>query len=39
MTVYLLELATQHGGKLATFDGSIPATAVTGGEHALELLN
>ena len=37
--VYLLGLATRNGGKLATFDGSIPVAAVTGGERAMELLN
>ncbi|OGV65148.1 MAG: DNA-binding protein [Lentisphaerae bacterium RIFOXYB12_FULL_65_16] len=34
--VYLLALAVRNKGKLATFDGGIPAPAVTGGASALE---
>lgn len=36
--VYLLGLAVKHGGKLATFDRSIPTTGVIGGERALEIV-
>jgi toxin-antitoxin system PIN domain toxin len=36
--VYLLGLAVKNGGKLATFDGSIPAAAVLGGAGAVELI-
>ena len=36
--VYLLALAVRHGGRLATFDGRIPAGAVKGGAAALELI-
>lgn len=36
--VYLLGLAVKHGGKLATFDRSIPTSGVIGGEHALEIV-
>ena len=34
--VYLLALAVNHKGKLATLDTAIPATAVAGGAEALE---
>lgn len=36
--VCLLGLAVRNGGRLATFDGSIPAAAVVGGERALDLI-
>lgn len=36
--IYLLGLAATHGGRLATFDRSIPFSAVAGGEQALEIL-
>lgn len=36
--VYLLALAARHGGKLATFDRRLAASAVPGGESALELV-
>lgn len=36
--VYLLGLAVDKGGKLATLDQKIPAYAVRGGEAALEVL-
>ena len=36
--VYLLGLALANGGRLATFDRSIPAAAVHGGPAALELI-
>jgi uncharacterized protein len=36
--VYLLGLAVHHQGKLATLDQRIPATAVTKGPAALELI-
>ncbi|NJM07844.1 type II toxin-antitoxin system VapC family toxin [Candidatus Gracilibacteria bacterium] len=36
--VYLLGLAQAQGGKLATFDQRLPATAIRSGERALELL-
>ena len=36
--IYLLGLAVKHGGTLATFDGSIPAAVVIGGERALALV-
>jgi toxin-antitoxin system PIN domain toxin len=36
--IYLLGLAARHGGRLATFDGRIPTTAVRGGARALELI-
>ena len=31
-------LTVKHGGKLTTFDRSIPASGVIGGEHALEIV-
>jgi toxin-antitoxin system PIN domain toxin len=37
--LYLLGLALHHGGKLATFDRTIPATAIAGGAAALALLD
>ena len=37
--VYLLGLAVKHGGKLATFDRSIPTAGVIGGEHAMEIVS
>jgi hypothetical protein len=37
--VYLLGLAVRHGGRLATFDGSIPLKAVVGaGPAHIELI-
>ena len=36
--VYLLALAAEHGGKLATLDGRIPVHAVQGGSEAIEVL-
>jgi toxin-antitoxin system PIN domain toxin len=36
--IYLLGLAVRYGGKLATFDTKISATALQGGTHSLELL-
>jgi uncharacterized protein len=36
--VYLLALAAHKGGKLATLDQRIPASAVHGGSQALELI-
>jgi predicted nucleic acid-binding protein len=36
--VYLLGLAVGKGGKLATFDRRIPASAVVGGPEALEII-
>jgi uncharacterized protein len=33
--IYLLALATQHVGRLATFDRRLPTTAVTGGAEVL----
>lgn len=36
--LYLLGLALHNGGKLATFDDSIPAVAVAAGRDALEKL-
>ena len=36
--VYLLGLAVQNKGKLATFDQDIAVAAVTGGKQALELI-
>ena len=36
--VYLLGLAVQKSGKLATFDRRIPADAVRGGRQALEII-
>jgi predicted nucleic acid-binding protein len=30
--VYLLALAVKHGGRLATFDRTIPVSAIRGGE-------
>jgi hypothetical protein len=36
--VYLLGLAAQRGGKLATLDRTIPLDAVVGGQTALELV-
>ena len=36
--VYLLGLAIKHDAKLATLDGSIPASVVIGGESALEVV-
>lgn len=36
--VYLLALAAHHGERLATFDTSLPADAVQGGEAALVTL-
>jgi toxin-antitoxin system PIN domain toxin len=36
--VYLLGLAAHYGGKLATFDRRIPATAVYGGSEALAVI-
>ena len=36
--LYLLGLAVQHRGKLATFDHRIPTEAVRGGGEALELI-
>jgi hypothetical protein len=36
--VYLLGLALKKGGRLATLDPSIPASAVVGGEQALEIV-
>ncbi len=36
--VYLLGLAAHHGGKLATFDRRIPASAVYGGPDALAII-
>ena len=35
---YLLALAVQKGGKLASLDQRIPAAAVPGGAAALELI-
>ena len=35
---YLLALAVQKGGKLASLDQRIPAAAVPGGADALELI-
>ncbi len=37
--IYLLGLAAQQRGKLATFDQNIPAHAVRGGIEALELIH
>lgn len=37
--VYLLGLAVKNGGKLATFDGHIPHTAVQGGSGALHVIS
>lgn len=37
--VYLLALAVQNGGKLATFDRRIAASAVKGGVEALVVIN
>ena len=36
--VYLLGLAVHKEGKLATLDQHIPASAVRGGEAALEII-
>jgi predicted nucleic acid-binding protein len=36
--VYLLALAIERGGKFATFDRSIPARLLPGGEEALVLI-
>ena len=36
--VYLLALAVRNRGKLATFDRTIPALAVAGGQEALEVV-
>ena len=36
--IYLLGLAVQHNGKLATFDRRIPASAIQNGAQALEVL-
>ncbi len=36
--VYLLGLAVQMNGKLATLDRRIPAAAVRGGRNAIELI-
>lgn len=36
--VYLLGLAAHHGGKLATLDQRIPASAIRGGVESLELI-
>lgn len=33
--IYLLALAVHHGGKLATFDGRLPAAIIPGGRGAL----
>lgn len=35
---YLLALAVQHGGRLATFDKRLVASAVRGGEQALHVI-
>lgn len=36
--VYLLGLAVQRGGRLATFDERMPTAAIRGGREALELI-
>lgn len=36
--LYLLALAMEHGGKLATFDEDVPAHIIPGGANALELI-
>jgi len=36
--VYLLGLAAHHGGKLATFERRIPASAVYKGREALAII-
>ncbi len=36
--LYLLALASKHGGKLATFDRRIPAHFIRGGRESLHLL-
>ncbi|MFV9503508.1 MAG: hypothetical protein AB4911_02985 [Oscillochloridaceae bacterium umkhey_bin13] len=38
MSVALLDIAVAQGGRLATFDQRIPATTVSGGTQALEVL-
>jgi predicted nucleic acid-binding protein len=37
--LYLLALASTHGGKFATFDQRIPAHVIPGGVDALELIS
>lgn len=37
--IYLLALAIEHGGKLATFDQKIPAHLLPGGPEALEVIS
>jgi len=36
--VFLLGLAAQRGGKLATLDQGLPVAAIQGGADALELI-
>lgn len=36
--LYLLALAMEHGAKLATLDGKIPASTLVGGAQVIELL-
>ncbi len=36
--LYLLALAIEHGGKLATLDERIPAQVIPGGVDALEVI-
>jgi uncharacterized protein len=37
--IYLLALAKRHGGRLVTFDRTIPCTAVAGGADAIEVVS
>ena len=37
--LYLLALAVEHGGKLATFDRKMPANLIPGGSDALALIH